>query len=227
MATIVGATLISHALKRRFFNGECTNALGAKQFAKIRKDNVLIKQEKHQGTIHETMVRYQRFRRLAHQFTEEKFKSHSIQLRDINYSDAVAADEWRREWADPQKTPNWEWTRLYNEYHTNAGAKRFDVALLTNGALYALCYGVPTSTKLTLKIHGIARNPTANPLEGHTLEIILFCATVYARILKCKEIWLCQPMNEALVRTYQKHGYTPCKDHTGVVTHLTLQVNYE
>jgi hypothetical protein len=178
-------------------------------------------QGSHKATLQETMARYQKLRRLAHEFTVEKFKEFKVQLRDINYSDAVEADKWGKEWDNPKKVPNWEWTRLYNEYHTNAGAKRFDMALLTNGILCALCYGVPTSTKLTLKIHSIARKPKENPLEGRVLDI------AYARILKCKEIWIIQPMNEDLVRTYQRHGYTPCKDRFGVTTHLTLQVTYE
>lgn len=178
------------------------------------------------ATLQDTMLRYQRLRRLAHEFAEERFKELAIRLRDITYSDAIEADKWRFEWRDPLKKPSWEWARLYNDYKTNAGAKRFDVALLANGELCALCYGVPTSTKLTLKIHGIARNPVNNPLAGNVLEIMLYTADAYARILKCKEIWLVEPMNEMLTQKYQEFGYTPVKNSAGITTHLRIEVHY-
>lgn len=183
-------------------------------------------QGSYKSSLQETMVRYQRLRRLAHEFAEEHFKGLAIRLRDITYSDAVEADKWRDGWCDPQKKPSWEWTRLYNDYKTNAGTKRFDAALIANGKLCALCYGVPTSTKLTLKIHGIARNPVNNPLEGNVLEIMLYTADAYARILKCKEIWLVDPMNEILTQKYQEFGYAPVKNSSGITTHLRIEVHY-
>lgn len=86
---------------------------------------------------------------------------------------------------------------------------------------------MPTSSKLTLRIHGIARNPLNNPLAGKVLDIMLFSANAYARILKCKEIWIIDPMNEILVNQYQKFGYMPFRDRAGVATHLTMKVRYE
>ena len=178
-------------------------------------------------TLQETISRYQQLRRAAHQFAEEEFKHFGIQLRDINYSDAVKGDAWRSQWGDQQKVPSWSWTDMYNDYRSNAGAKRFDAALIVNGGLCGLCYGVPTKEKITLRIHGISRKPTNNPIAGNVFRIMIFAAIAYARILKCKEIWIVQPMNAYLVSMYQKSGFTPCIDRSGITTHLTMVVNYD
>jgi hypothetical protein len=42
--------------------------------------------------------------------------------------------------------------------------------------LCAFCYGIPTKTKLTLKVHTLEWKPTDNPLAGNVLRIILFSA---------------------------------------------------
>jgi hypothetical protein len=175
-------------------------------------------------TLGETKKRYEKLRRIAHDFTEKEFKAHSVKLTEISHKDVVEADVWSGTWDDSSKIPTWEWKRMYEDYRSNTGLKRFDTALIMNGQLCALCYGVPTKSKLTLKIHAISRNPYNNPLKGKVLEIILFAANAYARLLGADELWICNPMNSKLVKVYERAGYEAKKNKLNITTHLSLRL---
>ncbi len=164
---------------------------------------------------------------VTHEFTEEEFIDYSIKLRGIQYRDVLEADKWSGRWSDTDKIPIWNWERMYHDYHSHAGVKRFDVALSAGGVLSALCYGAPSRKKLTLKLHAISRRPYDNPLQGKILTIILFAADAYARLLGCEELWICNPMNEKLVDVYQKYGYVANKNRMGATTHLTMRLKYD
>lgn len=179
------------------------------------------------NSFHEAKSHYRELRRVAHDFTEEEYSCYTIKLREISYSDAVEADKWSDYWDDSQKIPSWDWVRMYHDYQSNSGVKRFDAALMMNGVLCAMCYGVPSAGKLTLKLHAISRKPNNNPLEGKVLTIMLFAADAYARILGCTELWICNPMNERLVDVYEKSGYTANRNRLGITTHLSLRLSYE
>lgn len=178
-------------------------------------------------TYKETIQHYQNLRNIAHEFTEDEFKKYSVSLREIEYRDVVEADRWSSQWSNPEKTPTWNWERMYYDYTSNSGVKRFDVSLSRNGILSAICYGVPTKGKLILKLHAISRKPDNNPLQGKVLTIILFAADAYARLLGCEELWICNPMNENLVDLYKKSGYEENKNRLGITTHLSVRLNYE
>lgn len=168
--------------------------------------------------------RYADLRDLVYEVTNNEFASLAISCREISFADAQHADNWRGQWSDREKIPVWEWKAQYNTSHGNNGMKRFDIALCTGGQLWALCYGMPTKRKLTLKLHTLARNPASNPLAGRILEIVLFASDAYARLLGCREIWLVEPMNDQLVSLYQSVGYTAYKNRMGHVTHMVMEV---
>lgn len=178
-------------------------------------------------SFHETISHYQQLRRAAHTFTEERFKDYAISMREITHADVVAADKWAANWADPKKKPDWQWCVLYQGYQSNTAIKRFDAAITVGGVLCALCYGIPTRAKLTLKIHTLARKPSNNPLGGQVRRMMLFAAFTYARLLDCKEIWLCNPMNEELVELYERAGYSASRNRFGKTTHLVMRLDYE
>lgn len=177
-----------------------------------------------QRTFKETIRHYEDLRKVAHEFTEEEYRAYSVKLREISYKDAVAADKWASQWDDEVKVPCWEWVRMYHDYHSNTGIKRFDTALYAHGKLCALCYGLPSRRKLILKLHAIGRLPHNNPLEGKVLTIMLFAADAYARILDAEELWICNPMNSQLVSIYKSIGYTPHTNNLGITTHLSLRL---
>jgi len=147
--------------------------------------------------------------------------------REIQYHDVVEADRWSGRWKNSEKISTWGWERMYHDYRSHSGIKRFDVALSMRGMLSAICYGVPTRGKLTLKLHAISRRPDNNPLQGKVLTIILFSADAYARLSGCEELWICNPMNENLVDVYQKFGYVSNRNEMGSTTHLSMRLNYD
>lgn len=175
----------------------------------------------------EAKERYAEFRELIYEMAEQEFAHLGIQCREISYSDAMQADAWSRQWKSREKTPIWEWVNQYQICQGKNSIKRFDLAVCANGNLQALCYGMPTKRKLTLKLHTLSRNPLNNPLTGEILKIVLSAAYDYAQLLNCKEIWLMEPMNEKLVTLYKKMGYDAQRNRFGLATHLSLEVLYE
>lgn len=172
----------------------------------------------------DTISYYKELRQAAHEFTEEEYKAHGVKLREISYKDTTDADQWSMRWPEAEKIKTWSWEKLYHDYHSNSGIKRFDCAVFTGGRLTALCYGVPSRGKLILKLHAIERAPLNNPLEGKALSILLFAADAYARLINANEMWICNPMNEKLTGLYERAGYTPHRNHKGEATHLTLRL---
>ncbi len=175
----------------------------------------------------EVKTRYMELRKMAYEFTKQQYFAYPVEFREIRYGDAVAADKWRAQWKEPNKRPIWSWVDMYHKYQGPNALKRFDMALVSGGNAVALCYGIPSKNKMILKIHTIARDPVANPLEGMVMEIILFAVNAYAGLLDSREVWLCEPMNALLVKKYEQFGYIPQTNKLGKVTHLSLEVRYE
>lgn len=173
-------------------------------------------------TYQETIRHYQELRKVVYEFAEDEFRAFGAKFSEIAYRDAAEADKWR--WDDVNKTPIWEWTRMYRDYHSNSGAKRFDIAVRAHGKLCALCYGVPSRRKLVLKLHALSRLPNNNPLRGNILSMVLFAADAYARLIGSEEMWLCNPMNNHLVKLYESAGFTAHYNNIGTATHLSIRI---
>lgn len=175
----------------------------------------------------EAKARYTDFRSLIYEMAAQDFAALGIACREISFTDAMQADMWSKQWKSQEKIPIWEWVHQYHVSQGKNSIKRFDIAVCSNGALQALCYGMPTKRKLKLKLHTLARNPVNNPLSGMILNIVLSAAYDYAQLLGCREIWLMNPMNEKLVSIYQNRGYNTTRNCRGIATHLSLEVRYE
>jgi len=174
--------------------------------------------------INHTRTHYKELRDVVYEFTENEFKFPGLKLTEITLQDAISADRWTEEWKDSKRVACWEWRGMYNEYQSNSGLKRFDLAFKVNGKLCALCYGVPTRTKMVLKIHALERKPENNPLQGKILTMILFAADAYANLIGAKELWICNPMNPVLVRKYEGVGFQPHNNKKGQTSHLSLRI---
>jgi hypothetical protein len=92
------------------------------------------------------------------------------------------------------------------------------------GQLQLLCYGVPSRSKLILKLHAIERAPLQHALRGKIIDIALFAADAYARLIESEEIWLCNPISPAHVRLYQAAGFEPQTNASGNVTYLSMRI---
>jgi len=171
----------------------------------------------------ETIHHYQDVRDALFEFVEEQYPG--VQAREITLRDAQTADQWPFEWQKSTRTASWQWTKMYSAYRSNSGIKRFDLALHQGGRLLALCYGVPSRNKLTLKLHALERAPGGNPLSGRVVSMIFFAASAYARLLGARELWLCNPVSDAHVRLYQKSGFEPIASRPGMpVKHLVRRI---
>ena len=182
------------------------------------------KPEKIQRSYKETIEYYNQLRQSLFEYVENEFNYLGIKLSEISYADAVEADTWVLKWKNHTRITTWEWTRLYNEYHSHSGVKRFDIAVKSAGQLQMLCYGVPSRKKLVLKVHAVERAPHQDGLRGKVLDITLFAAISYAMLLDSEELWLCNPVSPAHVRLYQRSGFKPHYNAQGIVTHLSKRL---
>jgi hypothetical protein len=155
----------------------------------------------------------------------EVFADPNLAFGEITLAQAEFADCWNKTLNTAKGIP-WSWVDIYNVYHSPDGAKRFDLAISAKGALYALCYGIPTKKKMFLKLHFFQGdfNGVENPLRGKVLNAISVAASTYTSFLGGKEIWICNPLNEKLVRYYETHGFHAQRTREQKVTHLTKGV---
>jgi len=115
--------------------------------------------------------------------------------------------------------------QLFHEYRSNAGIKRFDLAIRFGGRLLGLCYGLPSASRLILRIHAGGRAPLENPLRGSFFRVVLFAASAYASLLGSKEIWLMLPVNERVAEYYSRFGFSAERNRGGTVTHMIMRVD--
>lgn len=177
-----------------------------------------------QRTFKETITFYEDLRQAVFEFTEEEFDGFGIRLSEISFADAVEADSWSTLWKNPKRITMWEWRSMFHDYHSNSGIKRFDIAVKIGGRLQLLCYGVPSRNKLILKVHALERSPVNNPLRGKVVDMTLFAADAYARLIDAEELWLCNPVSPAHVRLYQSFGFTPNFNNKNKATHLSMRI---
>jgi len=175
-------------------------------------------------TYKQTCSYHEKLREQVFRATEQDFGALGIALSEISFKDVNEANTWKTMWSKPEKAAAWDWVRLYNEYHSCTGARRFDIAIRKSGSLLGLCYGMMEQNRLTLKLHALEGSPVNNPLAGKILNIALFAADLYATTNGTLEIWLCNPVSPAHTRLYQGKGYTPQFDWRDRVTHLLLRL---
>ncbi|NRD75208.1 hypothetical protein HQQ94_18670 [Shewanella sp. VB17] len=85
-----------------------------------------------------TKSRYRELRGVVYDFTEKEFDISGLTISEITLQDAIVADNWVSEWKDSERIATWEWTSMYNEYQSNSGLKRFDLAFKVHSQVCAL-----------------------------------------------------------------------------------------
>ena len=163
-------------------------------------------------TYAEVKAQYQQLREQAYQDTEKRFNALSVSLRNISEEDAIEADAWE----DKHGVRSWSWRDAY--FVLRKDPKRFDLAILKNKALCALCLGHPTGGKLALKLIFVESRSIENPLKGAVLNIVFFAAHAYAKAIGSLEVHICDPANDHLVALYEKYGYASVPNKSGKIT---------
>ncbi|MFT3780682.1 MAG: hypothetical protein QM790_01615 [Nibricoccus sp.] len=158
--------------------------------------------------------KYRTMRERAFRATEQNFCSLGIRIRTMQESDAAEADAW----PDTHGVRSWSWQQMRQVLQRDQ--KRFDVAVLAEGKLCAVCLGAPTRGKMALKLYFIESCPVQNPLRGNVLKIVFFAAHTYAKALGSLEVHIVEPASERLVEIYSAYHYEPFSDKTGKVTHM-------
>lgn len=172
----------------------------------------------------QTVGYHEKLRERVFRNVEKDFGDLGISLSEISFKDANEANTWKKLWPNPKKAASWDWVRLYNEYRSRGGSRRFDMAIRRGGSLHGLCYGMMEHSRLVLRLHALERSPVNNDLAGKVLDITLYAADLYASINGAQEIWLCDPVSPAHTRLYQSKGYTPVTNWRDDVTHLMLRL---
>lgn len=175
-------------------------------------------------TYKQTCSYHEKLRESVFRTVEKDFGGLGICLSEISFKDANEANSWKKLWSKPERAATWDWVRLYSEYHSRGGARRFDMAIRRSGSLHGLCYGMMERDRLVLKLHALERSPVNHELAGKVLDITLYAADLYATINGAHEIWLCDPVSPAHTRLYQSKGYTPVTNWQDDVTHLLLRL---
>lgn len=168
---------------------------------------------------------YQKKRTLAWALGVELANTPHLALGPIRFQDAALADTWSQQWTDQSKRPTWQWTEMFARYNQKSAFCRFEVAVRVAGRLCALAYGMPSNSKLILRIHALERAPQMNPLAGHVLPVILATVDAYARILGSREIWICNPMNPRIAKHYENYDFTPVIGPGGATSHLIMRLS--
>lgn len=172
-------------------------------------------------TYKQTVVYHEEMRNVIFESIENEYQSLGISANEITYQDTVYANSWKSLWAKSERAASWDWTRLYYDYQSRSGARRFDLAIRKGDSLIGLCYGELGRDRLILKLHALERAPIkGNPLSNRFVDISLFAANLYANLNDTSELWLCNPVSPVHTRLYKRKGYTPQVDRLDRVTHL-------
>ena len=167
-----------------------------------------------QLTLAQVGEKYRAIRERVYQLTNDRFAALGVHARQISDADATSADAWD----DKYGVVTWKWCDFVQ--YARRDAKRFDLAIEAGDRLCALCLGVPTGGKMTLKLHVVGSNPHENPLKGKVLMIVFSAAHAYAAALGSLEVHLCEPVNERVIALYKTYGYETVQNKQGVVTHM-------
>lgn len=156
---------------------------------------------------------------------EKTYATLNLSASEISFNNVVEANGWKKIWKKTNRVAGWDWVRLYNEYHSRGGARRFDMALSKNGSLVSLCYGMMERSRIILRLHAIENSPLNSTLiANNSIKINLYAANLYGALNGASEIWICDPVSPAHVRLYRSKGYTPHENHQGKVTCLVAKI---
>lgn len=129
-----------------------------------------------------------------------------ISVSDIHDHALALARLWE---ASPKRHPDatWSWVDGVRRYKFVNPAS-LDVALWFSGILCSLSIGKPTMHGHAMRLDVIEAAPDAHPLEHRVVDINLRVIRTYADAIGATQIRIMRPLNDKLVRHYEKHGYT-------------------
>lgn len=111
--------------------------------------------------------------------------------------------------ANPKRHPsaNWSWVDGVRRYKfVNPAA--LDLAFWFSGTLCSLSIGKPTMHGSAMRLDVIEAAPEAHPLQHRVVDINLRVVSIYAEAIGATQVRIMRPLNDKLIRHYEKQGYT-------------------
>lgn len=147
-----------------------------------------------------------------------------VRLRKIDDVSLAVARTWEM---NPGRSADatWSWADGFRRY-AYRHPKRFELAIwYRNAMLCGLSVGKPTYTGGALRLDVIEGSPERHPLKGEIVGLSVVAARNYALLIGASQVRIMRPVNAAVVRHYQSHGFVFYKGHeSNVPSHLWLNV---
>lgn len=178
----------------------------------------------------------------AHQFAEGKYQSlresslriaqatlpaalkSVVNLDVINTLALARANLWEQ---NPKRhdDASWSWRKGFGSY-AKQHPKRFELSIwFAKAQLCGLSLGKPTYSGSKLRLDIIEGAPDSHPLKGRVVELTVLAAKTYAASLEAEQIRIMRPVNNDVIRYYEKHGFTYFQGkNSNVPSHLWLNL---
>ncbi len=149
-------------------------------------------------------LRYEMLRRLAQISVMENAAIPHMKLTDITDKALRSHEQWVGAGRIP---PNggWNWRAFMVTYRKVPA--RFELAIWHKDQLCGLSAGVPSKSKMILKIQLIEGTTEENPLAGRIAPIATVCAEAYGVSIGADELRISEPANASLINYYSKLGF--------------------
>lgn len=178
----------------------------------------------------------------AHQFAEGKYQSlresslriaeatlpsslkSVVNLECITSLTLAKANSWEQ---NPKRHDDaiWSWRRGFGSY-AKQHPKRFELSIwFAKAQLCGLSLGKPTYSGSKLRLDIIEGAPGSHPLKGKVVELTVLAAKTYAASLDAEQVRIMRPVNNDVIRYYEKHGFTYFHGkNSNVPSHLWLNL---
>jgi len=189
------------------------------------QSNQLKKERPKFSSIIEMAKHYEEFRQIAYDMTKETLGL-SVQINGIDLPTARKADEWKLLQGDNlrEKRSTWSWEQVY--LRSKNLPDRFEISVWSGSQLCAITYGRPSQHRTKLKLMLVEASPVKpSPLTTKAFAIISTCAMFYAKLIDADEVYIIDPINDAVASYYMKFGFSEPLPYQGKRTYMRRNVN--
>lgn len=125
----------------------------------------------------------------------------------VDLSTARLADSWKEMRGNNLRRSRaaWDWEPEFKAYQNKP--KRYEMSVWAGEHLCGLCYGFVSKHGKKVRMNLIESTPVRpSPLGETVFPIISFGATIYANLIEADEVWVLDPVANA-VDYYQSQGF--------------------
>ena len=189
------------------------------QSNKLKKERVKF------SSVIEMAKHYETLRKVAYDMTKETLGL-SVKINGIDLLTAKKADQWKNIQGESlrEQRSSWSWEKAY-ESSKNL-PDRFEISIWSGAQLCAVTYGRPSHHRTKLKLMLVESSPIKpSPLTCKTFSIISTCAMIYADLIDADEVYIIDPVNDAVASYYMQFGYSAPLPYLGKRIYMRKSVN--